>query len=64
MASMQEYLERRSDEELRGMLHSYCMGLADISPDAVLRICQTLANRNPELPDPYALFLSLCRMYG
>lgn len=64
MASVQEYLERRNDEELRGMLRSYCMGLNDIPVDTILRICQILAGRDPRLPDPYALFLSLCRMYS
>lgn len=63
MASLQEYLERRSDEELQGMMQSYCRGFADIPVDTVLRICHTLAQRNPELPDPYGLFLSLCRKY-
>jgi len=64
MASVQEYLERKSDEELRGMLHSYCMGVSDLTVDTVLLICNTLALRDSQLPDPYALFLSLCRMYS
>ena len=63
MASVQEYLARRSDDELRGMIRSYCLGVADLTPDTVLMICNTLAQRDPQLPDPYELFLSLCRMY-
>ena len=63
MASVQEYLNSKSDEELRGMLRSYCRGCADIPVDTILRICHTLARRDPQLPDPYVLFLSLCRMY-
>ena len=63
MASVREYLEKKSDDDLRGMLHSYCMGLSDIPVDTVLLICDILAKHDPELPEPYALFLSLCRMY-
>ena len=63
MGSLQDYLDRRSDDELRGMIRSYCMGVADLTSDAVLLICNTLAKRDAQLPDPYALFLSLCRMY-
>lgn len=64
MASIQEYLERRSDDELRGMLHAYCLGVNDLTADVVLAICNTLALRDPELPNPHDLFLSLCRMYS
>lgn len=60
MASMQEYLERKTDEELR----VYCMGRNDISADSVLHICHLLAQRDETLPDPYGLFLSLCRIYS
>lgn len=63
MASLQEYLEGRTDDELRGMMQSYCRGQADIPVASVLLICHTLAQRDPELPDPYVLFLSLCRKY-
>lgn len=63
MASLQEYLERRSDAELQGILQSYCRGIADIPLDSAFRICQVLAQRDPTLPDPHGLFLSLCRKY-
>lgn len=63
MASMQEYLERKTDEELRNMLRAYCMGRSDMTLDAVLYLCRLLAQRDETLPDPHALFLSLCRMY-
>ena len=63
MAGLQEYLERRSTEELQGMLWSYTMGVADIPVDSALRICAVLARRNPELPNPYVRFRSLCGEY-
>ena len=63
MAGIQEYLDNRSDDELRGMLASYCRGAANLTPDSVLQICSTLAERDPELPDPYELWFSLCRMF-
>ena len=63
MASVQEYLENKSDEELRGILQGYCRGIHDIPTDTVLMICRILAQRDHELPDPQGLFLSLCRMY-
>ena len=64
MATVQEYLERKTDEELRGMIRSYCLGVSDLPVDTVLVICKILALRDPQLPDPYSLFLSLCRMYS
>ena len=64
MASVQEYLECKSDEELRIMLRTYIRGPQNYPADTVLYICKVLAQRDPELPDPDALFLSLCRMYS
>ena len=64
MASVQEYLESKSDEELRVILRSYIMGTQDFPADVVLHICKVLAQRDETLPDPDALFLSLCRMYS
>ena len=64
MASVQEYLEKRSDEELRVILRTYIMGAEDYPTDMVLYICKVLAQRDETLPDPHGLFLSLCRMYN
>ena len=63
MASLQEYLERRTSDELQGTLWSYSMGMTDIPADTVLRICAVLAKREPDLPDPYMLFRKLCGEY-
>ena len=63
MASLEEYLEQKSDEELRGILRSYCLGISNLPVDTALRICNILASRDFQLPDPYSLFLSLCRKY-
>lgn len=63
MASVQEYIERQSDNELRGSLFLYCMGGVDIPIETAFLICKSLAKRNPELPDPHKLFLDLCRKY-
>lgn len=63
MATVREYLEKKSDEELRQVLREYCTGEVDIHTGAVLEICDILSSRDPDLPDPYALFQSLCRMY-
>lgn len=63
MSSLREYLNKKSDEELRGVLRTFCVGINDYSADAVLIICEVLAQRDPQLPDPKVLFLSLCRMY-
>lgn len=63
MASLQQYLEKMSDEELRGILRSYCNGTVDIALDGAFMICVILARRNPQLPNPKALFRSLCREY-
>ena len=64
MASVQEYLEKKTDEELRMLLRNYMMGMEDLPTDTVLCICRILAMRDETLPDPDALFLSLCRMYS
>ena len=63
MHSVQSYLERQPEENLRGMIGAYCIGAGDVSVDMVLLACRELARRDPQLPDPYTLFLSLCRMY-
>lgn len=64
MADLQEYIKKRSDKELRGIINSYCLGTISLSADIVLEICNTLAQRDPHLPNPCALFFSLCRMYS
>jgi len=63
MASVQKYIERRSDEELRGILSSYCRGIADIPMDTAFLICRALAKCHPELPNPHELFVNLCLRY-
>ena len=63
MANLQEYLERRTTEELHGTLWAYTMGVAEIPVDSALQICAVLAQRNPELPNPYARFRNLCAEY-
>ncbi len=63
MASLNEYIERRTDAELQGTLYSFCMGTVDITVESAFLICCELARRNPELPDPSRLFRDLCKKY-
>ena len=63
MHSIQSYLERRTTEELQGMLRSYCEGYADFGADIAYAICVLIADRDPGYVDPRAEFLRLCRMY-
>lgn len=63
MHSIQAYLERRTTEELQGMLRAYCDGCADFGIDIAFAICAIIADRDPKYVDPYAEFLRLCRMY-
>ena len=63
MASMQEYLEKMSDGQLRSILDAYCAGHMDIAMEAAFHICCILAKRNPELPNPHLMFCKMCRAY-
>ena len=63
MATERDYLEKQSDQELRGILVSYCMGVVDIPVNTAFFICSTLAKRDPTLPNPRELFRNFCRNY-
>ena len=63
MHSIQSYLERRSTEELQGMLCSYCEGYADFGVETAMMICRMIAERDPKYIDPQEEFLHLYRMY-
>lgn len=63
MHSVKSYLERRSDEELRGMLCAYCNGYADFDAETVLMICDILFSRTPGQIDPREEFYRLCLRY-
>ena len=63
MATIQEYLEKMSDDELRGVLRSYCLGVMDITVDSAFLICKILASCDSQLPNPRSLFLGLCRTF-
>ena len=63
MHSLQAYLDKRTSDELRGMLLAYCEGYADFGVETAMQICITIADRDPKCCDPKAEFLRLCRMY-
>ena len=63
MHSIKSYLERRSDEELRGMLCAYCNGCASFDAETVLTICEVLYNRSSYQIDPREAFRRLCLRY-
>jgi len=63
MHSIKSYLERRSDEELKGILIAYCGGYADIDAEAALLICDILFSRTPGQIDPREEFSRLCMRY-
>ena len=63
MQSITAYLERRSLEELKGMLLAYCEGYAAFGMETAMRICMEIADRDPKYLDPHEEFLRLCRMY-
>lgn len=63
MHSQKAYLERRSTEELKGLLLAYCEGYAEFTAEAALQICEILSDRNPGLSDPKAEFIRMCLRY-
>ena len=63
MHSLKEYLERRQDEELKGMLLAYCEGCGDFDAETALAICEILFQRLPGKPEPRAEFVHLCLRY-
>ena len=63
MHSVRDYLKRRSDAELKGMLLSYCEGYGNFDAEIALLICDILYSRIPGAIDPREEFRRLCQSY-
>ena len=61
--SIREYCEKMSTEQLQAILRQYCDGIQNISVDAVLEICQILAEREEREIDVKAEFLRFCQNF-
>ena len=56
MASVRQYLEKKSTEELQAILRADCRGRFEIPLDTVLLICDIIRDRNPRKKDPWQAY--------
>ncbi len=63
MAAVQEYLQKLSTTQLQALLREECEGRGSLPVEAVLSICEVLAERNSRYPAVKDLILQLCRSY-
>ena len=62
MASLREYCEKMSDTQLQALLREECEGRGNLPREAVLTICEILAQRMPERPGVDSILRDLCRV--
>ncbi len=63
MHSLNEYLEKLSTTQLQALLREECEGRGSLPVEAVLSICEVLAERKPQYPAVEDVILRLCRIY-
>lgn len=63
MSSMQDYLKIMSTHQLKAILREECEGRGELPVEAVLMICDLLAERDPALPPVSQILRQLCRCY-
>lgn len=56
MATIREYLAKKSTEELQAILRADCLGRFEIPLDTVLLICDIIRDRNPRKKDPWQAY--------
>lgn len=63
MSSIQQYFEKKSTEELQGILQGHCIGTIDLPIDTILLICRIIAERDPLKPNVKEEFNRFCEHY-
>ena len=63
MASLREYLSKRSTQELRGFLFQYLNGTASYDLNAIVTICEIIAQRDPTKQDPQLMLRQFITHY-
>ena len=63
MASVSEYLEMMSTEQLQALLREEYNGRGSLPLLAILDICQILSRRLPDTPSVDQLIRQLCEQY-
>lgn len=63
MASLREYCEMLSTEQLKALLREECNGRGSLPMDTILMICDILSQRDTDLPGVRETLLNLCRSY-
>ena len=63
MASMREYCEMMSTEQLQALLREEYNGRGSLPPSVILDICDILSQRDPGKPDATHLLRQLCGQY-
>lgn len=63
MASMREYCEMMSTEQLQALLREEYNGRGCLPTSVILDICNILSQRDPNKPDAAHLLRQLCGQY-
>ena len=63
MATIREYLAKKSTEELQAILRADCRGRFEIPLDTVLLICDIIRDRNPWKQDPWQAYGAFLEHY-
>ncbi len=63
MAAIQDYLQKLSTTQLQALLREECEGRGTLSVEAVLDICEVLAERQPQYRTVKDLILQRSRTY-
>ncbi len=63
MATIQDYLRKLSTTQLQALLREECEGRGNLPLEAVLDICEVLAERKPQCPAVKDVILQLCSVY-
>ncbi len=63
MNSVKEYLQKLSTTQLQALLREECEGRGSLPVEAILSICEVMAERNAQYPAVKDIILQLCRCY-
>ncbi len=63
MAAIEEYLKKLSTTQLQALLREECEGRGTLPVEAILSICEVLAERKPQYPTVKDMILHLCKTY-
>ena len=64
MHSVENYLRRRSTEQLEMVVRADCEGSQEYPPEVILLVCKILAERNPPAKSAEEMYQQFLREYA